>query len=176
MHLSHLSHLLASLSLLPPLALALALSTPLTVLIAPTPQLPQPATLPPSTSASLTTISKAYSSHLSSQNTFHFRNVSAGSYLFSIACATHAFPPLRVDVAADGTVEAWRTFRGNEWENKGEEFGVGEGNVLEVKALGGKGYYMERQSCKFFSPSLGWYLDMRDRQDLVCFGLSEIAN
>jgi hypothetical protein len=47
--------------------------------------------------------------------------------------------------------------------------------VLEVKALGGKGYYMERQSCKFFS-SLGWYLDMRDRQDLVCFGLSEIAN
>ena len=53
-------------------------------------------------------------------------------------------------MSADGTVEAWRTIRGNEWENKGEEFNVGEGNVLEVKALGGKAYYMKRQGCEFF--------------------------
>lgn len=55
-------------------------------------------------------------------------------------------------MSADGTVEAWRTFRGNEWENKGEEVPVvaekGKGNVLEVKALGGKNYYMERQGCE----------------------------
>lgn len=150
MRISRLGHLLSTLLLLLPI-LALSLSTELTILIPSTSQLPQAATLPPSTTASLTTLSATYSAHLSSQNSFHFRNVSApGSYLLSISCATHAFPPLRVDVSADGTVEAWRTIRGNEWENKGEEFNVGEGNVLEVKALGGKAYYMKRQGCEFF--------------------------
>jgi hypothetical protein len=151
MRLHHLRHVISTLLLLP--TLTLCVTTPLTILILPTSQLPQPAALPPSTSASLATISTTYAAHLNRDNSFCFRNVSApGSYLLSITCATHAFPPLRIDVSADGTVEAWRTFRGNEWENKGEEVPVvaekGKGNVLEVKALGGKNYYMERQGCE----------------------------
>jgi ER membrane protein complex subunit 7 len=142
--------------LLPTLAPALS-TTALTILIPPSPQLPQPAALPPSTTASLTTLQRTYSASLRSDNGFRFRNVSApGSYLLSISCATHAFPPLRVDVARDGTVQAWRTFRGNDWGNRGEEYAVvkGEGmsNVLEIKALGGMGYYMERQGCECFFP------------------------
>lgn len=148
MRISHLGHVLISLSFLP--TLALTRSSAVTILIPSTAQLPQPAALPPSTAASLTTLHSTYSASLRGDNTFHFRNVSApGSYLFTITCATHAFPPLRLDLTADGTVEAWRTWRGNEWGNKGEEFIVGEGNVLEVKALGGKEYYMERQGCEF---------------------------
>ena len=138
----------------PTLALTLS-TTPLTILITSSPALPQPASLPPSTTASLTTLHTTYSASLRSDNTFHFRNVSApGSYLLSISCATHAFPPLRIDIGEDGKVEAWRTYRGNEWGNRGEEYAVmkGEGmsNVLEIKALGEKGYYMERQGCEFF--------------------------
>jgi hypothetical protein len=154
MHLSN--HFFTPLLLLLLPTLTPSLSTPHTISIPSSHHLPNPAALPPSTTATLTTLAHTYSSHLSTSHTFRFRNVSApGSYLFSISCATHFFAPLRVDVAADGGVEAWRTFRGNEWGNKGEEVAVvvGEGGVagdkvLEVRALGGKAYYMERQGCE----------------------------
>ncbi|KAG0647865.1 ER membrane complex subunit 7, partial [Hyphodiscus hymeniophilus] len=97
-------------------------------------------------------------------NTFDFRNVSTGSYLLDIHCATHEFAPLRVDVhdgikLQDGavenvaTVEVWGTFRGNEWGNKGEAVPVvmHEGGVwvFEGNAAGVKEYFMERGG---FSP------------------------
>ncbi|KAK4146537.1 uncharacterized protein C8A04DRAFT_25766, partial [Dichotomopilus funicola] len=47
-------------------------------------------------------------------------------------------------------VRAWETFRGNDWANVGERVGVveggdGEGSVLlDVRVVGGKGYFMER--------------------------------
>lgn len=135
---------------------ALTLSYSLTITIPSTPLLPDPRTLPPSTTCSLTTPPHEYTAHLTTTNTFHFRNISTGSYLLSIACASHAFAPLRVDVENDGTIEAWRTFRGNEWENRGES--VMNGKTIEAKVLGVKEYYMERAGCEFvfflFSPSI----------------------
>ncbi|EPE08766.1 hypothetical protein F503_04353 [Ophiostoma piceae UAMH 11346] len=59
-----------------------------------------------------------------------FSNVTAGSYLGEVHCATHVFVPLRVDV--DGvvggiegagqvlTARATETYRGNDWANQGE--------------------------------------------------------
>lgn len=101
-----------------------------------------------------------------------FRNVTQGSYLLDIHCATHAFAPLRVDVAPvlDGVLEegdghgqvklevkAWETYRGNDWDNKGEEAprqklsnaGDNNGVVFGAKVLGEKGYFMERGKCEF---------------------------
>jgi hypothetical protein len=150
MRLTHLANVLSAIVLLP--YLALSTTTFLTISIPSSPQLPSLSTLPPSTSASLTTLSTSYTAHINAQSNFVFRNVSAGSYLLSIACASHAFAPLRVDVGLDGTVEAWRTFRGNEWENRGESvMGIGDGNgkTVEAKVLGAKGYYMERAGCEF---------------------------
>ena len=63
-------------------------------------------------------------------------------------CATDAFRPLRVDVAADGGVRAWETFRGNEWGNRGEALDVQDGRGVELRALGRKNYFMERPKCK----------------------------
>jgi hypothetical protein len=49
-------------------------------------------------------------------------------------------------------VKAWGTWRGNEWENKGEVVEVGvwgrEGKVVEVKAVGVKEYLIERTGCE----------------------------
>jgi ER membrane protein complex subunit 7 len=141
-------------------ALIQALSIPLTISLVPTSHLPNPGALPPSTTASLTTLSNTYTAHLSSLHAFNFRNLSApGSYLFSISSATHSFAPLRVDVDEEGSVRAWRTFRGHEWDNRGEELAVKivDGKrVLEAKAVGKKEYYMERQGCK--SPLLTLFL------------------
>lgn len=129
-------------------------TTSITLALPPSASLPNPAALPPSTRASLSSLGVLLVAPLSTQNTFVFRNVSAGSYLADVACATHAFAPLRVDVdlvsgeAGGVTVKAWETYRGNEWGNRGE--GVvpaGEGGWLEVRVLGGKGYYSERSKC-----------------------------
>ena len=49
-------------------------------------------------------------------------------------------------------VQAWETYRGNEWDNKGE-VRVGEGGRVEVRVLGGKQYFVERQKCEcYFLP------------------------
>ncbi|TVY84511.1 hypothetical protein LSUE1_G000636, partial [Lachnellula suecica] len=109
-------------TLLPLLLAPLALSTHLRIAIQPTALLPNPSVLPPSTTASLTTLSSIHRAPLRVDNTFDFRNVSSGSYLLDVHCHTHAFAPLRVDVHEGDVkeVEAWGTFRGNEWANKGE--------------------------------------------------------
>jgi O-acetylhomoserine/O-acetylserine sulfhydrylase len=130
----------------------LAYSTQLTIIIPASAVLPNPAILPPSTTGSLSTLSKDYSAPVSSTNAFSFRNVSGGSYLFTTNCATHAFGPLRIDVEDNGTVAAWGTFRGNAWDNKGEMMAVAVGNVIEARAHSAKSYYMERSGCGF-SPS-----------------------
>ncbi|KIH91544.1 hypothetical protein SPBR_01927 [Sporothrix brasiliensis 5110] len=78
-----------------------------------------------------------------------FSNVTAGSYLGEVHCATHIFSPLRVDVeeeadpAATGAAKAdsrllvtriTETYRGNDWANQGEVVQ----RVLPVK-VGGAG-------------------------------------
>ncbi|KAL2256300.1 hypothetical protein VTK26DRAFT_1882 [Humicola hyalothermophila] len=129
------------------------------------PLLPNPNALPASTRATLTTLGRnRAAAPLSTASTFVFRNVSRGSYLLDVHCPTHFFAPLRVDVVApeeeeeeDGLeggkekkggrrlrVQAWETFRGNDWGNKGEVVPVLEGDVLEARVVGGKGYFMER--------------------------------
>lgn len=151
------------------LLLPVALATHLRISVPSTPLLQQPSTLPPSTHATLTTLSHHYSVPLTVSNTFEFRNVSSGSYLLDIHCPTHFFLPLRVDVheglklKSDGSavdnvaeVAAWGTFRGNEWGNKGEVVSVKEveGKVgiwgFEVPARAVKDYYIERAGCEFF--------------------------
>ncbi|KAL9075054.1 MAG: hypothetical protein Q9157_004145 [Trypethelium eluteriae] len=66
------------------------------------------------------------------------------------------FPPLRIDITTtegEGLgVEAWRTYRGNEWENKGQRLGGGAGDVVvEVRPLGGKEYYQQRSGFSVLS-------------------------
>jgi hypothetical protein len=63
------------------------------------------------------------------------------------------FEDLRVDVVKNETGESassWTTFRGNEWDNKGEVRGSGEGSSvqIEVRPLVSKDYYQERSTCK----------------------------
>lgn len=90
-----------------------------------------------------------------------FHNVTPGSYIADVHSASHGFAPLRVDVVvADETapkVRVWETFRGNEWENKGEEVrglatgtGAGAAAAFPVRVLGAKAYFVERGSCEFF--------------------------
>jgi hypothetical protein len=151
-----------SVALLPLLG-PLALAAHLRVLIPSSVSLPNPSVLPPSTTASLTTLSSIIKTPLRFDNTFDFRNVSSGSYLLDVHCATHAFAPLRVDVhdglnqegqvSEAATVEVWQTFRGNEWGNKGEAIAVQsmDGEKVwgfEARVGGGKEYFMERSGCE----------------------------
>jgi hypothetical protein len=140
--------------LLSSLALAVtSLSAHIRIIVPVSNVLPNPGALPPSTSASLTTLGNTYTAPLDTSNTFAFRNVSAGSYLLDVNCATHFFAPLRIDVGADDNVEAWGTYRGNEWTNKGEIIEIAEGDrgeeILQIKAAAVKNYLQERAGCKF---------------------------
>ncbi|TGJ77089.1 hypothetical protein E0Z10_g10790 [Xylaria hypoxylon] len=128
-----------------------------TLSIPPSPQIPNPAALPPSTHATLTALGASFVAPLTTDNTFVFRNVTAGSYLGDIHCPTHGFAPLRVDVISatagdDVSVRVWETFRGNDWENKGEEIRPATvGGALPVKVFGSKVYYTERSSFSVLS-------------------------
>ncbi|KAI0402403.1 Cys/Met metabolism PLP-dependent enzyme-domain-containing protein [Xylaria palmicola] len=140
-----------SLLLSPASAATVSLSVP------PSPQIPNPAALPPSTHATLTALGASYAAPLTTDNTFVFRNVTPGSYLGDVHCLTHGFAPLRVDAVpvegGDGRVSlrVWETFRGNDWENKGEEIRpTSVGGPFPVKALGSKIYYTERGSFSIF--------------------------
>lgn len=141
-----------------------ALATHLRVKIPSSQPLPHPNTLPSSTHASLTTLGTTYTAPLSTSNDFDFRNVTSGSYLLDIHCHTYAFAPLRVDIheLSGEPVHAWGTFRGNEWDNKGEVVSVeklegfvggeGSGNAIwgfDVRAAGGKEYLVQKEGCKF---------------------------
>ncbi|KAF2746703.1 hypothetical protein M011DRAFT_386113, partial [Sporormia fimetaria CBS 119925] len=135
------------------------LSARLTLHIPTTPNL-NPSTLPPTTHAILQSSGTPQTALLTRSNTFLFQNVTSGSYLATIYSRDHHFEPLRIDVNVEKNeagekverVHAWQTFLGNEWGNKGEERGSGDGSkgvVIEVKAVGGKQYFTERGG---FSP------------------------
>lgn len=120
------------------------------------PGTPAPLTLSPRTHATLTALGRRFSAPLSDAHTFVFRNVTAGSYLVDVHCPSDGFAPLRVDVSEDAdetVVQAWETFRGNDWANKGEALAVRRGSDgsagFEVRSLGRKGYFTERPKCKF---------------------------
>jgi len=136
------------------------------LMIPPSPQIPNPAVLPPSTHATLTALGVEHSAPITIDNTFVFRNVTPGSYLADVYCATHGFAPLQVDVTSkkndknDGVeVNVWETFRGHDWDNKGEQIRpTTAGGPFPVKVLGSKVYYMERGGCKFSSHFLSLFL------------------
>ncbi|PKS12159.1 hypothetical protein jhhlp_001457 [Lomentospora prolificans] len=142
-----------SLSGLTALLLPLASAATVTLYIGPSPHLANngagQSSLPASTHATLSTLGSKYSAQLTPSGEFVFRNVSEGSYLGDVHCSTYAFAPVRVDVAegegegAPVVVEAWETYRGNEWGNKGEVVARREG--LRLGSLG-KGYFVESKN------------------------------
>ncbi len=161
------------LALLPALAAAATAATTTTTITLILPTSPNPFTLPPSTHATLSSLGAHHAAPLSTVNTFVFRNVSAGSYLVDVHCPTEAFRPLRVDVGppavaggadadagagAEDTrlvVQAWETFRGNDWGNKGEVMALTEGGGVHVRWMGKKNYFMERPKCLSPLPAAG---------------------
>ncbi|CAZ80224.1 unnamed protein product [Tuber melanosporum] len=113
---------------------------------APSPLLPNPSTLPPSTSLTLTTTGTTKRTLIRRDNTFSFRDVPEGSYLLDVQCQTHQFAPLRVDVNGQGEVVVHQTFRGNEWRNKGER----KSYPIEIQPVRPIDYYVVRES---FNPT-----------------------
>lgn len=143
--------------------------TTITLWIPSSQTLPNPHILPPTTHATLSALRRAYDAPLTAAGSFVFRNVTPGSYLADVHSATHAFAPLRIDVlphtpADDGdarggegegeegegglVVRAWETYRGNDWDNKGQEV-PRSGGGFAVRALGPKEYFVERGSCEY---------------------------
>lgn len=141
-------------------------TTEVVLTIPASPFLANPNTLSASTThGTLTALGRpALRAALTPDNTLVFRNVTPGSYLADVHCAAYGFAPLRVDVLAveDGAaaaaqpridVRAWETYRGNEWENRGEEARpVGEKAAFPVRCLGHKVFFQERGKCKFPPP------------------------
>ncbi|GIZ46309.1 hypothetical protein CKM354_000943800 [Cercospora kikuchii] len=130
---------------------ALASAAKLTVSIPPSQLLPNPATLPSSSHAVLLgPPGLRHDAPIRRDNTFLFDDIPDGSYLLTIHSRDHFFPPLRVDVTREvgessQNISAWATFRGNEWDNKGQSFGTGKDELkIDVKAGAEKQFYQER--------------------------------
>ena len=140
----------------------------LTISLPPTQALPNPQTLPPRTFATLTTANTTLTAPFRRDSTFEFRDPPLGSYLCEVWTNSWAFVPMRVDVVAlpavEGKVNAeqgserkrvdvWQTFRGNEWNNKGEWLGGGTleqgGITINVGVLAERAFYEARPGCEF---------------------------
>lgn len=133
-----------------------SLAALITVSVPQTSVLANPSSLSSSTHAVLEEHGVKINAPLTRANTFVFENVTVGSYLLSVFCRDYFFENVRIDVteavAGDQQksekVEAWQTFRGNEWNNRGERrAGLAQGSV-EVRPLGMKEYYQARSTCK----------------------------
>jgi ER membrane protein complex subunit 7 len=127
--------------------------------------LSNPFSLAPSTHATLTSANlPVFSAPLSTANAFVFHNVTPGSYLVDVYAPTHHFAPLRLDVLSDSDgdghgatpaegkgngviLRAWETYRGNDWDNKGEAVTLSDGDVFDIRAIGVKNYFAERTGC-----------------------------
>ncbi|KAI9870538.1 MAG: hypothetical protein M1830_004116, partial [Pleopsidium flavum] len=128
------------------LLLTLVSAASLSLVIPPSNLVPNPSTLPASTFATLTNTGRTYTAPFQRNAHFTFRNLTVGSYLLDVRCRDYNFAPLRVDVGGSDEVEVWQTFRGHEWDNKGEKIME---RPVHVKVLAGKDYYEERSG---FSP------------------------
>jgi len=140
-------------AILTPLLLTLVSAASLSLIIPPSTLVSNPSTLPASTSATLTNIGRTYTAPFQRNNRFTFGNVTTGSYLLDVHCRDYNFAPLRVDVGGNEEVEVWQTFRGHEWDNKGEK---AIERPVQLKVLAGKDYYEERSGCKWFIRLCYW--------------------
>ncbi|KAF2397238.1 hypothetical protein EJ06DRAFT_584710 [Trichodelitschia bisporula] len=119
---------------------------------------PLPATVPPSTHATLLGPS-SYTAPLTRTGFFVFANVSSGSYLLTLHSRAFTAETIRIDVgppSADARglqrVEAWAVGLGREWEAKGAGRGAGDGYArVEVKTGGPRVVFAERQSFSVLS-------------------------
>ena len=130
----------------------------LTLSLAASPQLPNPATLSSTTHAVLLgPAGVSYDVPIRRNSDFVFPELEAASYLLTVHSRDYFFPPLRVDVTkgSEGegeTVAAWQTFRGNEWSNKGPGYGTGKGALnVQITASGQKDYYQPRGGFSFLN-------------------------
>lgn len=134
---------------------ALASAANLTISIPPSQHLPNPSTLPPSTHAILLgPPGVRYDAQIRRDNTLQFSDIPSASYLLTVHSRDYFFAPLRVDVqdqaaSEEGTslqtMEAWQTFRGNEWSNKGPSYGSAKGSLtIQVRAAAPKDFYQVR--------------------------------
>jgi hypothetical protein len=144
-------HLFSFLSVLG--AAALTSAAKLTINIPPnSPALPNPATLPASTHATLIGAPGVkFSAPLRRDNTFVFESLPESSYLLAIHARDHFFPPYRVDVGhtegetVQEIVHVWQTFRGNEWSNKGPYLGSAQGELkVDIRPAAQKEFYQSR--------------------------------
>jgi len=116
------------------------------------PLLPNPANLPPSTHAVLVgPPGVRYDVPIRRDSTFVFPDLAAASYLLTLHSRDYFFPPLRVDItkATDESqpelMQAWQTFRGNEWDNKGPHYGSGKGELqVTIQPSSRKDFYQDR--------------------------------
>jgi hypothetical protein len=134
-------------------AAALASAAKLTINIPPnSPALPNPATLPASTHATLIGAPGVkFSAPLRRDNTFVFESLPESSYLLAIHARDHFFPPYRVDVGhtegetTQEILHVWQTFRGNEWSNKGPYLGSAQGELkVDIRPAAQKEFYQSR--------------------------------
>lgn len=134
-------------------AAALASAAKLTINIPPnSPALPNPATLPASTHATLIGAPGIkFSAPLRRDNTFVFDSLPESSYLLAIHARDHFFPPYRVDVGhtegetSQEILHVWQTFRGNEWSNKGPYLGSAQGELnVDIRPAAQKEFYQSR--------------------------------
>ena len=137
--------------------------------------LPNPSKLPSSTNAVLSSLGPPLVAPITASNTFLFSSVPVGSYLLSVYSRDAVFEDLRVDVIKNDTGESassWTTFRGNEWDNKGELRGSGEGSSvqIEVRPLVSKDYYQERSTCRLHTRVA---LDIANHSSLHHFNVHE---
>ena len=129
-----------------------ALSSTLHLQIPPSTLIPAPSTLPSTSYATLTTSNGTLTAPLRRNNSFLFRNLAPGSYLCDVYTRDYTIAPLRVDVDGGEKIEVWQTFRGNEWDNRGERLGGGVGEVVvDVRVVGRKEYYEVKGGCELSS-------------------------
>ena len=149
----------------------------LTLVLPPTQALHKPQSLPARTFATLTTTNLTLTATFTRASTFEFRDPPPGNYLCEVWTNSYVFVPMRVDVsmlpAGDDAgssngkedtvrsrsltkrVDVWQTFRGNEWDNKGELLGSGTmeqgGAQVNVGVLGVRDFYEVRQGCERYN-------------------------
>lgn len=147
----------------------------LTITIPPSTILPNPNSLPPSTHASLTSLSNpnANSNYpltapLTRSSTFNFPKVDSAStpesFLLDIRSPGYVFAPFRVDVASDGSIlGVWETFRGNSWDNRGPEKFVADSDsagrkevTVSAKVVARRKFFEERATCTSFLSGFSW--------------------